>query len=668
MKIIFNVIILIILSNFFTYSNNIDSLISATKNLHDNELVDAYNNICNLLLESNPKEGLVYAQQAKALSYKNKYYLGLAKAYKNIGNAYYDLNDLEKSSDNFQKAKPYYKHLNLIREIADLNVCLGINSDLGSNYEQALVYYQLAYNQYKGVNYPQGISFVIHNIGVIYQEQEKYNKAAEYYLYELKLNKKSKSKRDIAYTYQQLYSCYKNLNAYKRAKVYGEKFNKLAFEINDSLLIGVSYSNLGNIYEKEGKYKQALENNIKSYNYLKLSNQYVKLCSQLNNISIIYNKLGNYEKAILYGDSAYNLAVKNNYTLNLIKIYKNFKSIYYNKKDYKKTISYQDKLQQLSDSLNSKEYIKNISELQAKFDYDKQQREIDFLNKDKEISSLKITKIKSQQRYLIILIILTIVLLVVVIQRVRYKVKVNRILELKNNRLDVLNKTKDKFFSIIAHDLKNPLSSSNTLIDLIITNFESLSKDDLKNYLIDLNKSSKNLKDLLNNLLVWARSQTNRIEINFEEFNINEIIISSINQLESNLKYKKISLDNKIEDTKVLADKNMLNTVVRNLISNAIKFTHEGGKIELISEITENDFLKVIVKDNGVGIKNEKLKSIFNIDVNVSTKGTNNESGTGLGLILCKEFIEKNKGEIYVESTERKGSQFIFKIPLYKPK
>ena len=172
---------------------------------------------------------------------------------------------------------------------------------------------------------------------------------------------------------------------------------------------------------------------------------------------------------------------------------------------------------------------------------------------------------------------------------------------------------------------------------------------------------------LLENLLEWSRSQTGRLEMTPSDIEIAELVDDNIDLIYNNASNKKLELNNRIDKkVKAYADSNMTNTIIRNLLSNAIKYTATGGKIEITSKI-ENNYVEVTVSDTGVGIKEENIGKLFRIDENFSTKGTNDETGTGLGLILCKEFVKKNGGDIWVTSKLGKGSNFTFKLPAQKP-
>lgn len=228
--------------------------------------------------------------------------------------------------------------------------------------------------------------------------------------------------------------------------------------------------------------------------------------------------------------------------------------------------------------------------------------------------------------------------------------------------LHQLNTTKDKFFSIIAHDLKNPFITILGFTDLLQSDFGELTDEEKLYYIQEMNKSAQISHNLLQNLLQWSRSQTGRIEFNPTKLNLANLVKDNINLLNATASNKQIELTSEIQDdTFVFADEDMINTVLRNLISNAIKFTPQKKSIKISSRFT-NGFLETCVEDTGIGMNEETLNKLFRLDVSHSSKGTEEEAGTGLGLILCKEFVEKNSGKIRVESKPGKGSKFIFTL------
>ncbi len=244
--------------------------------------------------------------------------------------------------------------------------------------------------------------------------------------------------------------------------------------------------------------------------------------------------------------------------------------------------------------------------------------------------------------------------------------KTQQALKLSESKLKEANASKDKFFSMIAHDLKTPFISLIGLSKILVRDIETHNYDKIKNYALTIYDVSNHSYILLENLLVWSMTQTGRIQFFQESFNLNDLIIEELYLLNSIAQYKGIKLFNKIEtDLNILADRNMVSTIIRNLISNSIKYTPNGGEI-ILSSFKENSILRISVADTGIGINPENLKKLFITKEVNSTVGTNNEKGTGLGLILCKEFVEKHNGKIWVDSEVGKGSKFNFTIPIAK--
>lgn len=243
----------------------------------------------------------------------------------------------------------------------------------------------------------------------------------------------------------------------------------------------------------------------------------------------------------------------------------------------------------------------------------------------------------------------------------------SRALEEINQMLNEANAAKDKFFSIIAHDLKNPFGDITGLSELLTKNMRRYDIAKIEKFIEQIHKLSKNGYTLLENLLEWSRSQTGNMECHQRELNLKHQTDKVIQLLEEFANKKSIVVTNSISpDVMVLADKNMLDTIVRNLLSNAIKFTENNGKITIDTSKTTNEngkpMIQVSISDTGIGIAPDDLDKLFRIDINHSTIGTSKEKGTGLGLILCREFVEKNGGKISVESQTGKGTTFHFTL------
>ena len=242
--------------------------------------------------------------------------------------------------------------------------------------------------------------------------------------------------------------------------------------------------------------------------------------------------------------------------------------------------------------------------------------------------------------------------------------KAEEALAVYNEQLKSLNISKDKFFSIISHDLRSPFNALLGITEYLVQFYNDMNRDEVLDSLNNVHKSAQKLYNLILNLLEWSRLQTGRLEVDKSTINLNELCGEIISLYKEMSDSKKIILESKIPDNLIIyADKYMIETVLRNLVSNAIKFTRTNGQV-CISAETKNEFAIISVKDSGIGISKEDMKKLFRIDVQYKHDGTASEKGTGLGLILCKEFVEKNGGSISVESKLNAGSKFIFTVPL----
>ena len=241
------------------------------------------------------------------------------------------------------------------------------------------------------------------------------------------------------------------------------------------------------------------------------------------------------------------------------------------------------------------------------------------------------------------------------------------LMERTTNQLKEINEMKDKFISVLAHDLRNPVTAQNALNSLILNEYDDMDDATRKDMLFALKDSSDNLSNLLENLLEWSKSQLGKTSVLKEKINFGKEFSSLISENRVWANQKNITLNSHVTAETVEADKHLTRTILRNLISNAIKFTQEGGTISISTEIiNENNtaYLKINIADSGIGISEEKIQSLFKPGKAISTYGTANEKGTGLGLLLCKEFAELQGGQLMVESTVNQGSTFSFTLPL----
>jgi signal transduction histidine kinase len=310
----------------------------------------------------------------------------------------------------------------------------------------------------------------------------------------------------------------------------------------------------------------------------------------------------------------------------------------------------------LQGSVFNTEKSSQIAEMEANFSSEKKDQQISLLQAENELEHNK----KENQFLLSVVIVATlIILLLALFYVIRQKQKSNGILRAQKEYLDELNHLKDKLFSVISHDLRSPLNSLQGLMYLIENNM--VSEAELKANLAELSKSTRSMSDLIDYLLHWAKSNLHREIIEKQRIEVDHLIEKNIRLFHQQALGKRIAVTRlgQVKEA-VSGDANMIDLVLRNLLSNAIKFTQENGRVSISVE-RENGEITISVKDTGVAFSPERFQRLFSPQNN-STTGTNNEKGTGLGLLLCKDFVEKNGGRIWAESNPGEGTTFSFTL------
>lgn len=411
-------------------------------------------------------------------------------------------------------------------------------------------------------------------------------------------------------------------------------------------------------------------------------------------ISTVYNGIGftylakkNYQKATTYFDSALYFAKFYNYYFSYPNAYQGLSKVNEEQNKHKEANHYLRLYIESRDSILKISNPIRLFELQSQFDISKKNEEIK--TNEKELHY------RSNQVYLLIGIVFFAIIFIIFIITQRGKlikkntelVKLNKEiiqkneeiqsqsellkiqkeeLELKKNQLEELNKMKDQFFSIIGHDLRNPFAVLLSSAEMLIRNLEKYDKDKSQRYLQLIYDSAKRSHNLLENLLLWAKSQLGSIQFKCEKTNLRKLSDNIISLLHSHAEQNNIIITNHIPDfVELYADKNMLETVLRNLITNAIKFATNGTIDIKVALDQKKQWAEIAIIDSGIGIKPQNLDKLFRIDISQNTLTSYGDKGTGLGLILCKEFVEKHGGTIKVESIFKAGSTFAFTLPVY---
>ena len=540
----------------------------------------------------------------------------------------------------------------------------GLNEFYLGNYELAIdIYYQALYLTEESKD-SMLIAKVYHNLGMIYDEFEDYDQAIDYFQKSLAYSQSVKNETLIAKTYQNIAISYQNKQDLKTAIEYNKKANEIAVRINDTQILIDVTNNFGTIAYEQKKLDESYAYYVKALELYQSIKDFQGVAMAYNNIALVYLDKKDYEASLRYFMKSLNLATELKMNDFIGDIYGNLTVYYEEIKDYKLAFTYYDKYSTIYDSLVGERKTKMIRQIQAKYQLNSKTKELEELKLKNKSQLRDIDSAKSIQVYLFSITLLALVLMIATVYLLRKEKNLASELKLKTIELRNLNVSKDKFFSIIAHDLKNPFNALISYTNVLKSDLESFSKYELRQIISDLNQASENGFNLLQNLLVWSRSQTNRILIYKTNFILMDVIEQVRALVDLNLITKQQQLVVEVDPKLIVfADKDMISTVLRNLIFNALKFSAKGTEVKLKSTLVGTS-VRIDVIDNGIGIAPEAIDSLFLIDKNITTPGTDGETGTGLGLLICHEFITKNDGVIGVESTLGKGSVFSFTIPL----
>jgi signal transduction histidine kinase/nitrogen regulatory protein PII-like uncharacterized protein len=639
-KILF--LLFLLISGFPGFAQNaaiIDSLLNRLKTTQsDSARADIYNNLCWNYRVDSPKLGYEYGTMALNIYVNQKNVLKQCNILNKMGINKRNLGEYSAALDDFYKILTIAESPLCNLEIAYANNNIADIYARLEKYDKAIEFTNKAFSLFLSVSNTTGIAYNLNLKGSIYESKKDWKNALHYYKLCLELRLKINDISGAATSLVHIGDCCLELNLPDSALVYYKK----GIEYYDK----AGFTNYGTSYISLGKYHAAKKN---------------------------------YKKAIYYLEDAISKAQVMKSPMNILKANEELHSVYYELKNYKKAYETQTLARLGDESLRRSDYIKKITTLELNYAFEQQakQKEIDDLKK----KALYESHIYKQQLLSLSLVILLVVISIVtffVFKNNKYVVKTNKLLQTyneeissqkiaiqtQNEKLQELNATKDKFFSIIAHDLRNPFNGILGISELLVSSRESFSQEETTSMIKMVHDSSQHAFDLLENLLEWSKAHTGRIDFNPEKYLLDNLVNEVVSLLENLSNQKNIKLNHQItKNLSVYADRNMIHTILRNLITNAIKFTHRNGEIN-VSAIQQSNEIVVHVRDTGVGISENDIDKLFKISEKITSRGTNDEKGTGLGLLLCKEFVEKHGGKIWVESQVGRGSDFIFTLPL----
>ena len=672
-------------------------------------------------------ENKAYARQsfvdsAYRLSLKKNYYNGIARLLNTCGVLKWQKGDLDSAYYYFSKSLQLSekRHLGFIAFRAANN--LGILHLNRSNNDSAEHYLTLAFKLYKPEYDQKNFAKLNIDLGNFYISVSKFSKAHQHFLAAKSIYEKLQDSTNIITAYISLGILHYNLTDFEKcvanyykvlsistrwkippfflattynnlglahmnlkrdlllADYYFKKSIRIAEENNIPRIKMGAEVNAAIIHYERGDFRKTIQLNKDIMDRYNDQLNDLQRSALLINTGLAYNKLGEYQKALEPMQEGIVLATQ-------VKTYEFVSKAYRSKYitdsiqgNYREALVNYKKHIQFRDSVANAEVIRTIHEQEVSFALQKKENELLLANSREELAQKTIS---TQKTFIYFIVALTVLLLGLILLGGAFYIKLKRLnhqlflnqqkletsqelIKQKNTELEKTNQTKDRFFSILAHDLRMPFSSLLGFLDLLTDDYDSMDDGRKKLIISSLRKTSYNTYELLENLLDWSKSQRGQIESVNEKTQVHSSVESILKLLDSKIINKQLLVENQIPaGLSAWADKKLLENIVLNLLNNAIKFTPKTGSIKIWG--IENDgYCEICIQDSGIGIPSDKLKEIFSVENNFKRKGTAGESGTGLGLALCTEFVQMLHGKIWASSIENKGSSFYFSIPAYK--
>lgn len=543
-------------------------------------------------------------------------------------------------------------HINLYRG----HYLRGMAFDIMGRLDDAIEAYFDAAKEADNSNYQVGLVEVFLALGDVYSNQSNHTNTIFYYSRALRLNQAIAEDQGDT------------LNLAGIMTNLGHEFYKVGsldsalyyLELGRKLFAGVGYTigelyckgNVGLVYAKRGEFDIAETKMRQAINGLIEYEDYYAISDFTHEIADIYRNKEDFEKALYYAVSSLNMAKSNGLLIQARDATYAIYEVYMAIGQHEQAITYLNSYYLLKDSINNEEAIQKIADLRTEYEVGQKQAEVDVLTAQQKTERVVMAAIAALA---VILLVLGLIIFKYYKQKSRISVELTR-----------LNETKDKFFSIISHDLRGPISSFLGISRMIKFLVEARDTEQLLEVADDIDESVDRLTSLLDNLLSWAMQQQGHFPNVPEKVSLNEIAREVVGSLDNMARGKQIDLEVDLTESIYLwVDRNTTMTILRNLVNNALKFTPLGGEVSIIAS-HKGDFAIIRVEDTGVGIPQHKLKTLFRLQDKKSTYGTSGEKGLGLGLQLVYEFVEMNKGGIDVRSTEGKGTTFEIRLPLFE--
>jgi signal transduction histidine kinase len=648
--------------------NKIDSLNNELKkNVADSVKVSLLIALSNEYQYLNYKKSKEYASEAIRIAEGKNLRKRKGIAYRNIGILYALAGDYS--------ASLHYNNLALqqsaaLADSADLAIDYSNVGhdyyDLGE-YDEAYYYLTQSYRIAKAIDDSLRMAITLHNVGSVFKELGQYDRALDHLKISQKISEDIGDREGIPYTYDEIGDVMMRQGDYDSAMRCLVSALKFTRNLNIEILEPRTLTKIATVYLHNKDYKTSLAYYDTTYQRHKKTNNRFGIAEVELGRGLVYLNQHQYDEALKFINRSLAIAKETNARILEIDCFNQLSALWEAKGDHKKALTYFKQYKQSEDSLFSQDMQEKLFRDQIRFATEAKDTEIERAMSEMRDKDDRLKKQEFIRNILVVVMALSVILLATVYRSGQRRRQINMLLlqhqedmEKRSEELERLNQVKDKFFSIISHDLRSPINALAGLLDLLDKG--AIKPEELPNHVKELKTRFNHTRTLLNNLLDWTLLQMDKLNLQANRIDLRRIVDENI-QLLGPIQGKQITLLNQIPaNAAAFADANTINLVIRNLMTNAIKFTNDGGIVAIGAEEKPAEWL-VTVKDNGIGINADVLKILFDKTAPYTTRGTANEKGTGLGLILCKEFVEKNGGKIWVESKPGEGSKFYFTLP-----
>lgn len=665
-------------------TKEIDSLaIQLAYQKQDSSKVDTSIDLIKALYKTEEyKKALLYISETEQLSQSINYAKGVAEANYYKALIYAQKNDYYNAIDHFNKSKKIYLELKDTLGIAKVSNSIGLIEIKRGNYRIGLANSLSAIKIFEERNLNEDLSLAYNNLAEAYLKTNQIDKALEFNLKTLRIRERLQDSSGIKMSTKNIAQLYSERKEHRKAIEYYEDVLAMLNTTTDQSLRGEILPRIGDEYLKFRNFDKAASYLVEGLKYNRKANNKDGILRALNSIGALNLALNKTKLAESQIYEAHELAKFAGNNEELLKNYKLLMALDSTKGRFQNAYGWQREYYSLKQQLESDHQPQlpdsnGILEdsLLSVSDSDTVDSEIETLDAPNNTKQVKNLKLLSYALIVGFVGVLTVLLLIYLKRKntIKYTQELeekNKQIQLQNDaileqshHLEETNKVKDRLFSIVSHDLKDSISSIKGFLDLLKE--DSISREEFDELIPELSENANNASLLLFNLLNWSKSQMQNLKPKPELFNIQDIFQSKINLVDQKIEQKRIVVIDESQHELVYADKSMVEIIIQNLITNAVKFSRVGDIITVSNKDVGGKSL-ICVEDTGVGITKENLAKLFQNN-NFTTVGTQNEKGTGLGLTICKELVELNHGRIWVESTPNVGTKFYVELPKAKP-